>query len=82
LSGQNQPSSHIELTGKDFSWYESEKEVLLAPFFTFQVVDMTESKKDELISVTLSNGKKKTFYTKITTVTLVELSYQDILKTR
>jgi hypothetical protein len=35
LSDKNCPSSHIELTGTEFTHYSAEEETLLAPFFTF-----------------------------------------------
>ena len=35
LTSKNDPPTFIELAGKDFSYYEAEKEVLILPMFTF-----------------------------------------------
>lgn len=44
--GENNPATKIEFQeGKDWSFFESEKEVLLMPAFQFQVIDVQEFTK-------------------------------------
>jgi hypothetical protein len=59
------------------SWYEAEQEVLCLPMFTFQVVNVVQDTK---LNKYKANGE--IVMAKLTTVTLVELPYQNMLKVR
>lgn len=81
LSGNNEPSPHIELTGDAFTHYPKEEEVLLGPFTTFQVVEVTEQKRKSTQNIKTDKGPEN-IAAKVTTVTLVEVPYQHFLKKR
>jgi hypothetical protein len=70
------------LQGSDFTWNQRENEVLLSPFFTFQVVEVNVGNEQIKNKITLTNGTVKTIFYKLTVITLVEVSYQNMLKTR
>ena len=78
LNGRNQTATNIDLRHKDFTFYEAEEEVLLMPFFTFQVTDTHTS--SSVKDIELPKGEK--FKGKVTTITLVELPYMDLLVPR
>jgi hypothetical protein len=59
------------------SWYTFEKEVLCLPMFTFQVVKVVQDSNEK--EYVADNIKVQA---KLTTVTLVEVPYQDMLKVR
>jgi len=59
------------------SYYSFEKEVLCLPMFTFQVVKVVQDSKE----IEYTADQKKVM-AKLTTVTLVEVPYQDMLKVR
>lgn len=81
LSSYNSPTSHIDLEKGSFTHYNVHEEVLLAPFFLFQVADIQIDKRQKKLNINVGNGKQ-TVFGKVTTITLVELPYQNILKTR
>jgi hypothetical protein len=71
--------SNIELSGKDFSFYPSEQEVLLLPFFTFRVIDIVETKEKPCECKPVTD---KIVNAKVTVVTVMEVPYQNTLNQR
>jgi hypothetical protein len=82
LSGKNDPSQHIQLTKNEFTHYDAQEEVLLSPFFTFQVVEVTEDRYRNEKMLKKEDGTDETIKCKTTTVTLVEIPYQHSLRKR
>jgi hypothetical protein len=74
LSGANQPAQHIELKEKEFTHYLAEEEILLSPFFTYQVVNVEISKSKKRCKFKVE-GNNKEVLSKITMITLVEVPY-------
>ena len=71
-------ATNVDIVKGNFTYYQSEEEVLLMPMFTFQVTKI--EKTLEKVSVTIDkNNKFKAF---VTTVTLAEIPYLNLIKIR
>ena len=79
MNGNNKTVTHIELTGKEFTFYEAEEEVLLMPFFSYQVTKIVKDVNARKIEFPKAN---ENIYGKVTTITLVEIPYTDLLEPR
>ena len=80
-SRYNQPSSNLLLSTQvehksDWTFYTSEKEVNLLPFFNFIVTDVTETDIREMVV----DGQQ--IKAKIKEVVLAEIPYQNLLEPR
>jgi hypothetical protein len=62
------------LKGDGFTHYTVEEEILLSPFFTFQVVDVEISKSKRACKFEIE-GIMKEVISKVTVITLVEIPY-------
>ena len=71
LNNQNETATHINMLNDDFTWYQSEEEVLLMPMFTFQVTKVVKETKCRSIDILNTQKKPETFYGHVTTITLV-----------
>lgn len=78
LSGQNEMATHVDIREGNFTYYQSEEEVLLMPMFTFQVTKVEKSR--EKVQVTINKDNK--FWALVTTVTLAEIPYLSLIKIR
>lgn len=82
LSKKNEPVTHVDLANgenpTDFSFYPSEEEVLLLPYFCFQVIEI----------ITRNEGKDpkkykgKEYDKMVTEIVLMEIPFQDLLATK
>jgi hypothetical protein len=55
LNNKNGISTNIELSTGDFTYYQSEEEVLLMPMFTFQV---TKIRNEDKITIYMEKNNK------------------------
>lgn len=78
LNNKNEMATTVDLSIGDFTYYKSEEEVLLMPMFTFQVTKIT--KPDAKVEMSL--GKHNIIKASVTTITLVQIPYLDLIKIR
>ena len=70
MSSFNNPPSNVELNEKDINKME-DNEIILLPYFTFQVVKYEENIKREIITF----NNKLSVLTKVITISLVEIPF-------
>ena len=66
LCSQNDPITHVDLSNPDWSFSTQEEEIMLLPYFKFQVVSKKKVFNDE-------------FNKDCVVITIAELPYQNVL---
>ena len=80
LNNKNAISTNIELSTGDFTYYQSEEEVLLMPMFTFQVTKVTTSQ--DKVTIYMDRNNKNPIKAIVTTITLVQIPFLELIKIR
>lgn len=77
LNNSNKPLNHIDLKGEGWSIIDAQDQVLLLPFFMFQVIDV-----DEQVTPNHVHFEDSIIAEKIIQITLIELPFQNQLQPR